>query len=59
MESDSFQGHRVDSCKALLSEELVTDPMFLVVNEGLVLGWSIGIFLQVIEQQGQLALCKD
>ena len=51
MESDSFQRHRVDSCKALLSEKLVTDPIFFVVNEGLVLGWSTGIFLQAIEQQ--------
>ena len=59
MESDSFQGHRVDSCQALLSEELVTDPVLFVVNEGLVLGWSSGIFLQVIEQQGRLASSKD
>ena len=56
MESDSFQRHRVDSCQALLSEELVTDPMLFVVNEGFVLGWSTRIFLQAIEQQRSVGI---
>ena len=46
MKSHSLQGHRVDSCQTLLSEELVTNPFTLIFNESFVLGWPLSVFLQ-------------
>ena len=44
--SDSPQWHGVDSSQALLSEELVTNPLRFVVNKRFVLRWAKGELLR-------------